>query len=83
MCNDHLPAPLKWARPVALATGILPIALGGATKTVPYVMDGRKAYRFTIRWGEARDTDDAEGAVVARSDLRPDKPAILADLSQV
>ena len=46
-----------------LATGILPIALGEATKTVPYVMDGRKAYRFTIRWGEARNTDDAEGEV--------------------
>jgi tRNA pseudouridine55 synthase len=54
-----------------LATGILPIALGEATKTVPYVMDSRKAYRFTVRFGEARDTDDAEGAVIATSDRRP------------
>ncbi len=45
-----------------LASGCLPIALGEATKTVPFVMDGRKAYRFTVRWGEERDTDDAEGA---------------------
>ena len=45
--------------------GCLPIALGEATKTVPYVMDGRKTYSFTVRWGEERDTDDAEGRVVA------------------
>ncbi|MBN8980335.1 MAG: tRNA pseudouridine(55) synthase TruB, partial [Rhizobiales bacterium] len=44
-----------------LATGGLPIALGEATKTVPYVMDGRKRYRFTVGWGEERDTDDTEG----------------------
>ena len=44
-----------------LATGILPIAFGAATKTVPYVMDGTKLYRFTLRFGEARDTDDADG----------------------
>ena len=44
-----------------LATGILPIALGEATKTVPYVMDGTKTYRFTLKFGEARTTDDAEG----------------------
>src|SRR5215472_7687632 len=44
-----------------LASGCLPIALGDATKTVPFVMDGRKTYRFTVRWGEERDTDDAEG----------------------
>ena len=44
-----------------LASGLLPIALGEATKTVPFVMDGRKRYRFTVRWGEERDTDDAEG----------------------
>jgi tRNA pseudouridine55 synthase len=44
-----------------LASGGLPIALGEATKTVPFVMDGRKRYRFTVRWGEERDTDDAEG----------------------
>ena len=44
-----------------LATGVLPIAFGAATKTVPYVMDGTKLYRFTLRFGEARDTDDADG----------------------
>jgi tRNA pseudouridine55 synthase len=54
-----------------LATGLLPVALGEATKTVPYVMDGSKRYRFTVRWGEERDTDDAEGAVIATSDHRP------------
>ncbi|MBV8189551.1 MAG: tRNA pseudouridine(55) synthase TruB [Alphaproteobacteria bacterium] len=54
-----------------LASGVLPIALGEATKTVPFVMDGRKAYRFTVRLGEARSTDDAEGEVVASSDVRP------------
>ena len=52
-----------------LATGLLPIALGEATKTVPYVMDGMKTYRFTLRFGEARATDDAEGEVIATSDL--------------
>ena len=59
-----------------LATGILPIALGEATKTVPYVMDGRKIYRFTIRWGEARNTDDAEGEVSGTSDVRPTEAQI-------
>jgi tRNA pseudouridine55 synthase len=59
-----------------LATGILPIAFGEATKTVAYAMDGRKEYRFTIRWGEARTTDDAEGEVTATSDVRPDAAAI-------
>jgi tRNA pseudouridine55 synthase len=53
-----------------LASGCLPIALGEATKTVPFVMDGRKAYRYSVRWGEERDTDDAEGLVVATSDAR-------------
>jgi tRNA pseudouridine55 synthase len=61
-----------------LASGCLPIALGEATKTVPFVMDGRKNYRFTVRWGEERDTDDAEGRVVAASDLRPDAEVIRA-----
>jgi tRNA pseudouridine55 synthase len=61
-----------------LASGCLPIALGEATKTVPFVFDGRKTYRFTIRWGEERDTDDAEGRVVATSDKRPDRHAIEA-----
>jgi tRNA pseudouridine55 synthase len=61
-----------------LASGCLPIALGEATKTVPFVVDARKSYRFTIRWGEERDTDDAEGRVVAASDMRPDQAAIEA-----
>ncbi len=61
-----------------LATGCLPVALGDATKTVPFVMDGRKAYRFTVRWGEERDTDDAEGRVVTSSDRRPHADDIVA-----
>jgi tRNA pseudouridine55 synthase len=61
-----------------LASGCLPIALGEATKTVPFVMDGRKGYRFTVRWGEERDTDDAEGHVVAASELRPNADMITA-----
>ena len=48
-----------------MATGVLAIALGEATKTVPFAMDGEKTYRFTARWGEARDSDDAEGEVTA------------------
>jgi tRNA pseudouridine55 synthase len=63
-----------------LATGILPIALGEATKTVPYAVDGQKAYRFTVRWGIETDTDDAEGQVVERSDVRPTREAIEARL---
>ena len=54
-----------------LASGGLPIALGEATKTVPFVMDGRKRYRFTVCWGEERDTDDTEGRVVQTSELDP------------
>ena len=54
-----------------LASGCLPIALGEATKTVPFVMDGRKVYRFTVRWGEERDTDDADGRVVATATRAP------------
>ena len=50
-----------------LATGLLPVAFGAATKTVPYVMDGTKTYHFTLKFGEARDTDDADGAVIATS----------------
>ena len=61
-----------------LASGALPVALGEATKTVPFVVDGRKSYEFTIRWGEERDTDDAEGRVVAESERRPDAAAIAA-----
>jgi tRNA pseudouridine55 synthase len=63
-----------------LATGVLPIALGEATKTVPYVMEGEKSYRFTACFGEARDTDDLEGRVIARSDVCPDDNAIRAVL---
>jgi len=65
-----------------LATGVLPIALGEATKTVSWVMDGAKDYRFTVRWGEARATDDSEGAVTAVSDVRPDAAAIRAVLAR-
>jgi tRNA pseudouridine55 synthase len=64
-----------------LATGVLPIALGEATKTVPFVMDGRKEYRFTVCFGEARSTEDGEGAVTATSEARPTDEAIRAALS--
>jgi tRNA pseudouridine55 synthase len=63
-----------------LATGLLPIALGAATKTVPYVMDGTKLYHFTIKFGEARDTDDAEGAITETSPNRPTDEQIRAAL---
>jgi tRNA pseudouridine55 synthase len=63
-----------------LATGVLPLAFGAATKTVPYVMDGTKLYRFTLRFGEARDTDDADGQVTATTDARPTDAAIEAAL---
>src|ERR1041385_8606631 len=61
-----------------LASGLLPIALGEATKTVPFVMDGRKAYEFTVAWGSQTDTDDTEGKVVATSEERADEAAIAA-----
>ena len=61
-----------------LASGMLPIALGDATKTVPYVMDGRKVYEFTVTWGEERLTDDLEGAVTRSSDRRPAEEEIRA-----
>ncbi|MEZ5897343.1 MAG: tRNA pseudouridine(55) synthase TruB [Parvularculaceae bacterium] len=67
-----------------LATGVLPIAFGEATKTVPYVMDATKRYRFTAQWGAATATDDSEGEVIARSDHRPtraDIDAILDDFT--
>ncbi|HXJ01212.1 MAG TPA: tRNA pseudouridine(55) synthase TruB [Micropepsaceae bacterium] len=63
-----------------LATGVLAIALGEATKTVPYAMEGEKLYRFTARWGESRDTDDLEGKVTATSENRPSREQILAQL---
>ena len=73
-----------------LATGVLPIAFGHATKTVPYVMDGTKLYRFTLRLGDARDTDDADGAIIATSPVRPTDdqlraalPALTGDIMQV
>jgi len=59
-----------------LATGVLPIALGEATKTTAYAMNGRKCYRFRIRWGVARTTDDSEGEIVAESASRPNQAAI-------
>ncbi len=59
-----------------LATGLLPIALGEATKTVQWAMDGRKIYRFEVAWGEERSTDDREGEITARSDLRPSRDSI-------
>ncbi len=62
-----------------MATGVLPIAFGEATKTVSYAMDGAKRYRFAIAFGEARDSDDSEGQVVATSPVRPD-PAAVADV---
>ena len=73
-----------------MATGILAVALGEATKTVPYAMDAEKTYRFTARWGEARDSDDAEGNVTATSAKRPTRdeiesalPSFVGHLEQV
>ncbi|HEV7370135.1 tRNA pseudouridine(55) synthase TruB [Arenibaculum sp.] len=63
-----------------LATGVLPIAFGEATKTVAYAMDGTKTYRFRVRWGEATPTDDCEGEVVATSPVRPTEAEIEAAL---
>jgi tRNA pseudouridine55 synthase len=65
-----------------LATGILPIAFGEATKTVPFVMDGIKAYRFTVRFGAETDTDDAEGKVTETSSRRPTREEVEAALPQ-
>ncbi|MDE1151095.1 MAG: tRNA pseudouridine(55) synthase TruB [Micavibrio sp.] len=61
-----------------LATGILPIALGEATKTIPFAQDRDKVYRFTVKWGEATNTDDCEGTVISTSDQRPTPEAITA-----
>ncbi len=63
-----------------LATGILPIALGEATKTIPYCQDHLKTYSFTINWGAERTTDDAEGEITVTSDARPSEDAIIAIL---
>ncbi|MET3589783.1 tRNA pseudouridine55 synthase [Bartonella silvatica] len=65
-----------------LASGLLPIALGEATKTVPYVMQGSKTYRFDIAWGEERSTDDLEGEITKTSLKRPTQEEILALLPQ-
>jgi len=64
-----------------LATGLLPIAFGEATKTVSHVMDGTKTYSFTLRWGIETDTDDSEGEALERSDFRPDPQAVEQALS--
>jgi tRNA pseudouridine55 synthase len=61
-----------------LASGILPIALGEATKTVPFVMDGRKSYVFTVAWGVETDTDDAEGRPINATHTCPDRDAVAA-----
>ena len=73
-----------------LATGLLPVAFGSATKTVPYIMDGTKLYRFTLRWGESRDSDDADGAITGTTEVRPTDaqieaalPALRGDIMQV
>lgn len=65
-----------------LATGILPLAFGEATKLIPYVVDGDKEYEFTICWGERRDTDDAEGKILATSGKRPTESEIRKILPQ-
>lgn len=72
------------------ATGVLAVALGEATKTVPYVTDALKAYEFTVRLGQATNTDDAEGEVIRESEARPDDDAIkealnafIGDIEQV
>ena len=65
-----------------LATGVLPVAFGSATKTVPYVMDGTKLYRFTLRFGEARETDDADGKITATTEDRPTGERIVSALRQ-
>jgi tRNA pseudouridine55 synthase len=63
-----------------LATGVLAVALGEATKTIPFAVDGPKQYRFVARWGEGRDTDDADGKPVAFSEVRPSQEQILGIL---
>ncbi|MBG0794680.1 tRNA pseudouridine(55) synthase TruB [Methylocystis sp. H62] len=65
-----------------LASGILPVAFGEATKTVPFVQDGEKAYRFTVHWGVETDTDDADGRGVRESAVRPERAAIEVLLPQ-
>ncbi|HHC29721.1 MAG TPA: tRNA pseudouridine(55) synthase TruB, partial [Rhodobacterales bacterium] len=62
------------------ATGVLAVALGEATKTVPYITDALKAYRFTVRLGQATNTDDGEGEIIASSDARPTDAQIVEAL---
>ena len=64
------------------ATGVLAVALGEATKTVPYITDALKAYTFTVRLGQSTNTDDAEGEIIATSDTRPEDDEIKAVLGQ-
>ena len=64
-----------------LATGVLPIALGEATKALPYVVDSTKAYDFVVRWGAATATDDSEGEIIETSSLRPTEADIRAALT--
>ena len=59
-----------------LASGILPIALGEATKTVSFAQDGAKSYQFTVKWGESRDTDDSQGTVTGTALSRPSESEI-------
>lgn len=72
-----------------LASGILPIAFGEATKTVPFVQDGEKAYRFTVRWGAESNTDDSDGEIIKTSESRPTQaeverllPQFIGDIQQ-
>lgn len=65
-----------------LATGVLPIAVGEATKTIPYAVDGLKSYAVTVQWGSQRSTDDAEGKVIKTSSLRPSVDSIKEALGQ-
>ncbi len=65
-----------------LASGVLPVAFGEATKTVPFVQDGEKTYRFTIAWGAETDSDDADGRIVAQSERRPEPPEVRAALPE-
>jgi tRNA pseudouridine55 synthase len=65
-----------------LASGVLPIALGEATKTIPFLMEADKAYRFTIRWGVSTATQDREGVVVATSDARPTLELVRQELAR-
>ncbi len=91
MTSNTVVNKVKWAMSAAkaghsgtldpTATGILPIALGEATKTIPFVMDALKTYRFTLRLGVATNTDDTEGEVTVTSEIRPDDAAIRAGLT--